>query len=541
MSTPTDLAENPPAAGGAPQGKSTTIRTGRAISVVFFLGVAVRLFTLVSQTLIASIFGTSREMDAYTLALIVPVTIASVLAVAVGAAIIPIFIEYRERRSDAEAMRLLWAVTSLGTLVALIVTGLMMSAAPLLIAVFASHVDAPTQALATTLLRFLAPIILFQGLSTLLGAILNVYNRFVASSLLPAANAICIVGFLLLFHHAWGIYALGWGTLAGYIVNFLLLVVACLHIGLRFRLVLDWHHPGVRRIAVIVFPAFIGSMLANVNILVDQFMAGFLPAGSISSLSYAVKLVDTPSQFFYSALYTALLPIFSIQVARGDLDALRKTFRQTVILSAMVLLPLGVLLGVLSRPVVQLLYQHGKFTGASTDLVAGAMLVLAPSMFFVTYAFINARAYQALQDNWTLRNVAVLSLLLNGVLDYLFMQFWGVAGIAFSTTLTYILTAVVLLVILDRKLQGLQLQQIGLAVGKATCASGLIWLICALLEQSTIIERLPPLLQLIGLGLLGIAIYPALLWVLRVRELGDLWAMLRSRLPIGRRAARPAQ
>ena len=533
MSTPTDLAENPPAGGTAPS-KSATIRTGRAISLVFFLGVGVRLFTLVSQALIAAIFGTSREMDAYTLALIVPTTIANVLSVAVGAAIIPIFIDYRENRNDTEARRLLWAVTTLGTLIALAVTSVMMAAAPWLIDLFASHVDAQTQALAATLLRFLGAIILLQGLITLFGALLNAYDRFVASSLLPAATAISIVTFLLLFHQAWGIYALAWGTLAGYALNLLLLIVACLRIGLRFRPVFDWSHPGVRRIAIIATPALMGSMLVNVNILVDQFMAGFLPAGSISSLNYAVKLVDTPSQFFYSALYTALLPVFSLHAARRDFASLRATFRQTVTLSALLLLPLGALLGVLAQPIVELLYQHGKFTGASTALVAGAMALLAPSMFFVTYAFINARAYQALQDNWTLRNVAILSLLLNGALDFLFMQFWGVAGIAFSTTLTYMLTAVVLLLILDRKLQGLQLAQIAIVVGKAACASGLIWLLCALLERLLPIVQRYPLLQIIALSMLGLVIYPALLWVLRVRELTDLWAMIRSRLPIGR-------
>ncbi len=533
MSTPTDLAEVPPVADGAPRGKGTTIRVGRAISVVFFVSIATRLLTLVSQVLIAAIFGTSREMDAYVLALIVPTTIAGVLSVAVGAAIIPIYIDYREKQSEAEATRVLWAATTLGTLVLVVLTSMMMAGAPLLIALFAHQTDAATQALAATLLRFLLPIILLQGLITLFGALLNTYDRFVESSLLPAANAMCIVAFLLLFHHAWGVYALGWGTLAGYALNLLLLVVACLRLGLRFRPVFDWRHPGVRRIMVIATPALMGSTLANINILVDQFMATFLPAGSNSSLNYAVKLVDTPAQFFYTALYTALLPVFSTQVARGEFDSLRATFQRVVIMAALVLLPLSALFSVLARPVVTVLYQHGKFSGASTDLVAGAITLLAPGMFFVTYSFINARAYQALQDNWTLRNVAVFSFVMNASLDYLLMHIWGVAGIAFATTLSYMITEVLLLSILARKLRGLRLSAIGLAVGKAAGAAGVMWLICWFLQGVSWIEQIPLLLQICGLGLVGLSIYVLLLWGLRVRELGDLWGMIRSRLPIG--------
>lgn len=538
MNTSADLEATQEAAIGTSQGKSAAIKTGRAISIVFFVSIAARLLTIVSQILMASVFGTSKLMDAYVLALIIPTTIAGVLSVAVGAAVIPIFIDYRENRSEGEALRVLWSATWLGTLVALILTGAMIAAAPVLITLFAHHEDAVTQSLAITLLRFLLPIMLLQGLITLFGALLNAYGRFVASSLLPATNAIGIIVFLVLFSRSWGIYALGWGTLAGYALNLLLLIVFCLRARLPIRPVFDWRHPAIRRIAVIAAPALLGSTLAHVNILVDQAMAALLPPGGVSGLNYAVKLVDTPTQFFYLALSTALLPVFAMQVARRELIPLRDTFRQVVMYAALILLPAGVLLSVLARPVVEILYQHGKFNDVSTDVVAGAMLLLAPSMFFVTYAFINARVYQALQDNWTLCYVAVLSLVLNGVLDYLLMQIWGVAGIAFSTTLTYLISAIVLIFILDRKLHSLRLPQLGLSVGKVASAAALMWLGCWFLGEVSPVDRIPLLAQICLIGAAGVLIYLVLLWGLRVREVRELWALLRQRLPLRRQSTK---
>ena len=538
MSTSADLEAKQKAAVGPPQGKGAAIGTGRAISIVFFVSIAARLLTVVSQILTASVFGTSRLMDAYVLALIIPTTLAGVLSVAVGAAVIPIFIDYRENRGEEEALRILWSATWLGTLVALILTGAMIATAPLLITLFAHHEDATTQSLAITLLRFLMPIMLLQGLITLFGALLNAYGRFVASSLLPATNAIGIIAFLVVFSHSWGIYALGWGTLAGYALNLLLLMVFCLRARLPIRPAFDWRHPAIRRIAVIATPALLGSTLAHVNILVDQAMAALLPPGGVSGLNYAVKLVDTPTQFFYMALSTALLPVFAMQVARRELVPLRDTFRQVVIYAAIILLPAGVLLSVLARPVVEILYQRGKFNDGSTDVVAGAMLLLAPGMFFVTYAFINARVYQALQDNWTLCYVAVLSLVLNGALDYLLMQIWGVAGIAFSTTLTYLISAIALIFILDRKLRGLRLPQLGLSVGKVAGAAALMWLGCWFLGKVSLIDRIPLLAQICLIGAAGVLFYLLLLWGLRVREVRELWAMMRHRLPLRRLPAK---
>jgi putative peptidoglycan lipid II flippase len=132
----------------------------------------------------------------------------------------------------------------------------------------------------------------------------------------------------------------------------------------------------------------------------------------------------------------------------------------------------------------------------------------------------------------------VLSLVLNGVLDYLLMQVWGVAGIAFSTTLTYLISAIVLIFILDRKLHGLRLPQLGLSVGKVAGAAALMWLGCWFLGEVALIDRIPLPAQICLIGAAGVLIYLVLLWGLRVREVRDLWAMLRQRFPVRRQSTK---
>jgi len=539
MSSSTNLKEAAPPPDGAPKSRGTVIHAGHAIAVVFYVTVAVRLLSLVNQVMTASAFGDGRAMDAYTVALIVPTTISGILTTAVGAALIPVFVDYRENKGEAESMRLLSVAMTLGTLIALVVTVALVAGAPLVVTIFAQQMDAPTQTLAVILLRFLMPVLLLQVLVTLVGSVLNAYGRFAVPSLAPVTITLSTIAFLL-FARSWGIYALGWATIVGYSLNFLLLVVAYLRMGLRFHFDFSWRHPGIQRIAALSTPALIGALLVNGNHLIDQFMSSLLPPGSIASLSYAIKLVETPSQFFYTALSTALLPIFALQVVRREFTLLTTTFRQVVIFSAIILLPAGALLSSLSRPVVEILYHHGNFSAQATDVVASAVMFLAPNMFIVTYSFINGRIYNALQDNRTLRNIAVLSLVLNAVFDYLLMQIWGVAGIAFSTTLTYLIGALMLLLILNKRLQGLRLPQLGLSLGKTAIAAAFLWLTCALLAMLPQVAALPLLVQIVLLSAVGLAIYAALLLALRVPEVSQLWAMLGSRMPWGRARAKPA-
>ncbi|WP_334499009.1 murein biosynthesis integral membrane protein MurJ [Bradyrhizobium sp. AZCC 1678] len=539
MSTSTNLEETAPPPDGAPNSQGIVIHAGRAISVVLYVTVAARLLSIVSQVLTASAFGVGPTMDAYTVALIVPTTISGILTTAVGAALIPVFVDYRENKGEAESMRLLRVAMTLGTLIALVVTVALAAGAPLVVTIFARQMDAPTQTLAVILLRFLMPVLLLQVLVTLVGSVLNAYGRFAVPSLAPVTITLSTIAFLL-FAPSWGIYALGWGTIVGYSLNFLLLVVAYLRMGLRFHFDFSWRHPGIQRIAALSTPMLIGALMVNGNSLVDQFMASLLPPGSIASLSYAIKLVDMPSGIFYTALSTALLPIFALQVARREFTLLTTTFRQAVIFSAIILLPAGALLSSLSRPVVEIFYHHGNFSAQATDVVASAVMFLAPNIFIVTYGFINGRMYNALQDNRTLRNVAVLSLVLNAVLDYLLMQIWGVAGIAFATTLTYLIGALTLLLILNKRLQGLRLPQLGLSLGKTVVAAVFLWLTCALLAKLPQMAALPPLVQIVLLSAAGLVIYAALLLVLRVPEASQLWTILCSRLHWGRAWAKPA-
>ncbi|HLW01568.1 MAG TPA: murein biosynthesis integral membrane protein MurJ [Ktedonobacterales bacterium] len=534
MGTSTNLEESIPLAGKPARGRGKDIHTGRAVSVVFILNTVGRLFSIVSQVLTASAYGTSTAMDAFTVALVAPTTISLILTTAIGAAFIPVFIEYRENKGEEAALRLFWVATTLGMLLGIIINVVLIAGAPLLITLFGSQMDASTQALAVVLLRFLIPIILMQWLGTLLQSILNSYGRFAATALSSTAITFSRIAFLLVLVKAWGIYALEWSTLLGYALNLLILILAFMRLGMPFRLSFNWRHPALRQIVALASPAFIAALLVNGNSLVDQFMASLLPPGSLSSLGYALRLVDVPSQLFYVTLSMVLLPVFSLQAARREVTLLRDTFSRSVIFTAIALLPASALFGSLARPVVNLFYQYGSFDARDTDVVAGAIMFLAPMVFLITWSFVNARMCNALQNNRALQNVAILSLVANAALDYVLMQIWGIAGITFSTTLTYLVGQIVLVLIVKRRLPELNLRHLSLSLGKVVLASALVWVVCALLVNLPMIEHLAPLLQVGLLGALGLLIALPLLWVLRIPEMNLLWSTVRSRLPLKR-------
>ena len=113
-------------------------------------------------------------------------------------------------------------------------------------------------------------------------------------------------------------------------------------------------------------------------------------------------------------------------------------------------LALTVLMIVLAHPLVQILFQRGKFSAADTRLtstILAGFLIGFPPMAF---GFIVSRAFSALGKTRLLMYVTIFSVFANAIFDYLFARLWQGFGIALATSAVYYCTMFILLVTLRR-------------------------------------------------------------------------------------------
>ena len=172
--------------------------------------------------------------------------------------------------------------------------------------------------------------------------------------------------------------------------------------------------------------------------LVDQAMAAMLRPGSVSTLNYGNKVSSVVIGLGSIALSTAVLPQFSRMVAAADWSGVRTTLKTYTRLALLATIPLTLLLVVLSRFMVSLLFQHGAFTESNTIEVAAVQsLYILQLPFFVT-GMLFVRLISALKANHVLMWGTTISFSLNITLDYVFMKWLGVGGIALSTSVVYL-------------------------------------------------------------------------------------------------------
>jgi putative peptidoglycan lipid II flippase len=196
----------------------------------------------------------------------------------------------------------------------------------------------------------------------------------------------------------------------------------------------------MRQVASQYAPMLVGTFLMGSTTLVDQSMAAMLPSGSVAALNYGSKVVAFPLYLAATALGVAVVPYFSKMIAQQDWVGVRHTLNRYSGSIFLITLPLTIILVVFSKPLVQLLFQRGLFTASDTNIVAEVQSFYALQIPFYISGILVVRLISTLQANHILMQASFYNLISNVILNYLFMQWLGVSGIALSTTIVYLIS-----------------------------------------------------------------------------------------------------
>src|SRR6476646_9693442 len=105
-------------------------------------------------------------------------------------------------------------------------------------------------------------------------------------------------------------------------------------------------------------------------------------------------------------------------------------------------LPSAVLLVVYSKPIVVLLLQHGSFDARSTELTVETMTILSIAMMFRSHTYFAYRVLNSALMAWTQVMIGLLGVATSILLNMLWAEKLGLRGIALSTTLSALQSAI---------------------------------------------------------------------------------------------------
>jgi putative peptidoglycan lipid II flippase len=243
--------------------------------------------------------------------------------------------------------------------------------------------------------------------------------------------------------------------------------------GVGVRWSLDVRNPAFRRMLALMLPVVIGLAPVQINIAIDRLIAeAFVPGdGANSYLFYGNRLMQFPLALIGIAMGVAVFPGLSRLAAsgrRGDLEReLGRAYRATLFLA----LPATVGLAVLARPLISLIFEHGKFGAGSTDATAGVLLCYALGVFATCALQVVTRAFYALKDTRTPMLVTAGTVALNLGLNLALVFVLGAAGLALATSITAVVNLAILTRLARRRLAVLALRPVAASALRALAAS----------------------------------------------------------------------
>ena len=528
----------------APGAMSETVTIARAASIIALGNVASRVLGLARDTVKANLFGATGLVSAYEAAAIVPTLLYDLLIGGmVSSALVPVFSEYAQRDR-----RELWRLASLViTLAVVVLTGLALIvelAAPLVARLISGGLETGLLDQTASLLRVTVVAAVFISLSGVIGGMLQALKRFTLPAFTAAAFNAAIVACALLLGSRLGIASMAIGLLVGATLQVLLQLPGLRDA--RLRPAWDLHHPGLRQIGKLYLPVILGLAVNQLAIVLSYNLASRSNAEGISWMRYATTLIQFPLGLVATAVSIAILPTLSQQAALIQADAammFKSTLARGVKLVLVLIVPAAVGLLVLARPIIALLFEHGRFAAADTDAVTQVLYFYLPGLVFAAVDLPLVFAFYARKDTLTPAIVGLISnvaIYLAAALapSLVLARPLRVVDLAFANSAQWISHALMMLWLLERRVggwRGFGLRALTLKAVAGSAAMGVAtWIALALLESRRGRQAPAALLDEIalvgGAALVGVGVYIGAMALLRAGEVTHLGELIRRRV-----------
>ncbi len=424
----------------APLGVLPSVIFGTTTAVVYGLA-------LVKAIVLTGVYGTGPEMDAFTIAFLIPNLLATIAAGNCAPAMVPVLISAAREGLTARAHAFratLWLSLSASVLMSTILYAF---AAPLVHAIAPSF-DALRHMRAVELLRVLCFVPVGSIVFGYCSAELLSRRRYFLVSAAPAISTAVIIAVILNFPRS--ITALAYGVMAGSLVQAAFVLTISLRSNSTAGRIRLWTLH-TRTILLTQLPLMGAAVFGVANSSIDQFFAAMLPAGNVSALNYANALNSWLVQSVIMAGSWIALPEFSELAFSGESQQIRQRARQYMIALTSIAAPLTVVVLLFGSVGVHIGFEHRAFTSYSTALVVRAWSGYAPGIVPLAVGMVCVRVLNAIGANRALILVGATMLPLNAALDSILMRVFGIYGIGLSTSLVFCCSAILLLLMVARR------------------------------------------------------------------------------------------
>ena len=458
-------------------------RTAKNAVIIMVATLLSRVLGFLRETILANFYGTSMVADVFVLTFNIPGLIISIVGSVIYMMYIPMYYDTRDRLGENEALKFTNNILNILSVFSIIVSILGIIFAGEIIKIFAIGFTGEKFNLAVQFLRIMMFGVLFLSLNKIQSSFLQVKESYLPASIVGVVYNIVII-IAIFISVKLGSYYLAIGALVGLFIQVLLLLPCMYKRGYRYSFYMNIKDESIIKMIKLSIPMMMGVAMSQLNVYVDKALASTLGDGKLAALNYASRLNDFVVALFVTSLITVIYPKLSQFVNNKDTINFKK-----------IIVPIVLGAIILAEPIVRVLLERGSFSAESTAMTSNALKLYAIGIIGYAVKEILSRGFYSLGDTKTPMINSSISVIINIILDLIFIKPFSYMGLAMATSISYMVTVVLMFFSLRKK--------VGSFNGSAVVSTFLRSLIGAIVMSIVVILIYNNLVAVLGLSFIG--------------------------------------
>lgn len=399
----------------------------------------------IRELVVAKTFGTSALGDAFIVAFSVPDILVSGFTFAIATLYIPMFhkIDLDTATSKTEKAKfnssIMFVVLGICTLIILSVEIFTKN----IIVLFASGFAENTLLIAEDMLKIMILSALPIGFSSVLKSYGQIVNKYALMTVGGVFINLTVIIALLIFtsnNYNW----LSVSVVLGNLIYAFFCAVVIRKDKFSLSRTIDLKNKYLAMLMAGIIPVFISNIISEINQIIDKNFASHLFEGTVSALNYSGKIINLITAVLGTAIASVLLSKFSKISSQGNMKELSHEVIKVNSCMLMILIPIFYFIIVFARPIVSVLFGRGAFDSNSIDITAECLIYYSIGIIGFNLKAVWVRVYNASLDTKTPAVNSAVAVVINVVLNIMFINVLQHKGLALATGLTSVFTALLL-------------------------------------------------------------------------------------------------
>ena len=495
---------------------------GQTTLMLMIITIVSKVFGFAREAVMASFIGASDLKSIYTTANTLPVVAANFVAVGIISGFIPIYNKAKNEEGEAAAEEFTSNIFNILMRFGLIAVVLGIIFARPFSKILSPSLEGEWLDLATNYTR----IMMFAVFAYLYSAVFRGYLNLKGNFFDPAITGILMNVIIIIFTILTGItgnpYLLIIGALLGNVLQYILFPKAARDAGYEHKRTFDIHNKYVRSLMLISIPIIISSAAGELSIIADNSMASaFFGKAAISKLFYSKTMLTLITGVITVSVTTAIFPKIASLGQAGEFEQMKGEISSAVVTTMSLVIPATIGMMVLSRPIIELVFERNAFTSDDTAIVASLLTAYSPYIIFQSLSDVVDRGFYAVGDSKTPVIIVVMQQFINIILNFILIKFFDIEGLAYATVLSTAIGSAFMLYKFRDNFGAFNFRQAAISLGKiilATCIMASL----AMLTYSGLAGKISHIIALFGAIIVAGFVYVLLILLARIPEVMEL-------------------